>query len=40
VENLFNEEYVSTAATSLSPEQRGLPIAGRVGVRLDFPAKR
>jgi outer membrane receptor protein involved in Fe transport len=40
VENLFNEEYVSTAATTLSPEQRGLPIAGRVGVRLDFPAKR
>jgi outer membrane receptor protein involved in Fe transport len=40
VENLFNEEYVSTAATSLSPEQRGLPIAGRVGVRFDFPAKR
>jgi outer membrane receptor protein involved in Fe transport len=40
VENLFNEEYVSTAATSLSPEQRGLPIAGRVGVRFDFPSKR
>ena len=41
VENLFNEEYVSTAATpNLSPEQRGLPIAGRVGVRFDFPSKR
>lgn len=40
VENLFNEEYVSTAATSLSPEQRGLPIAGRVGVRFDFPSKQ
>jgi outer membrane receptor protein involved in Fe transport len=40
VENLFNEEYVSTAATSLSPEQRGLPIAGRVGFRFDFPSKR
>jgi outer membrane receptor protein involved in Fe transport len=41
VENLFNEEYVSTAATpGLSPEQRGLPIAGRIGVRFDFPAKR
>lgn len=40
VENLFNEEYVSTAQTSLSPPQRGLPIAGRVGVRFDFPAKR
>jgi outer membrane receptor protein involved in Fe transport len=41
VENLFNEEYVSTAATAgLSPPQRGLPIAGRVGVRFDFPARR
>ena len=41
VENLFNEEYVATAATpNLSPEQRGLPIAGRVGVRFDFPSKR
>jgi outer membrane receptor protein involved in Fe transport len=40
VENLFNEEYVSTAATSLSPEQRGLPIAGRIGFRFDFPSKR
>jgi outer membrane receptor protein involved in Fe transport len=40
VENLFNEEYVSTAATSLSPEQRGLPIAGRVGFKFDFPSKR
>jgi outer membrane receptor protein involved in Fe transport len=40
VENLFNEEYVSTAATAgLSPPQRGLPIAGRVGVRFDFPAR-
>ena len=40
VENLFNEFYVSTAATSLSPPQRGLPIAGRVGARFNFPAKR
>jgi len=40
VENLFNVEYVSTAQTSLSPPQRGLPIAGRIGVRFDFPAKR
>lgn len=40
VENLFNEQYVSTAATSLSPPQIGLPIAARLGVRFDFPAKR
>jgi outer membrane receptor protein involved in Fe transport len=41
VENLFNEEYLSTAATpGLSPPQRGLPIVARVGVRFDFPAKR
>ena len=40
VENLFNVEYVSTAATALSPPQRGLPIAGRIGVRFDFPSKR
>jgi outer membrane receptor protein involved in Fe transport len=40
VENLFNEQYVSTAATSLSPPQIGLPIAARLGLRLDFPAKR
>jgi len=40
VENLFNEEYISTAATTLSPAQRGLPIAGRVGMRFDFPSKR
>ncbi len=40
VENLFNEEYISTAATSLSPPQRGLPIAGRAGARFDFPSKR
>jgi outer membrane receptor protein involved in Fe transport len=41
VENLFNEEYLSTAATAgLSPPQRGLPIAGRVGARFDFPSKR
>jgi outer membrane receptor protein involved in Fe transport len=40
VENLFNDEYISTAATSLSPPQRGLPIAGRVGARFDFPSKR
>jgi outer membrane receptor protein involved in Fe transport len=40
VENLFNEEYVSTAATSLSPEQRGLPIAGRIGFRFAFPSQR
>jgi len=40
VENLFDQEYVSTAATSLSPAQRGLPIAGRFGMRFDFPSKR
>ena len=40
VENLFDEEYISTAATTLSPAQRGLPIAGRVGMRFDFPSKR
>ncbi|HTQ87640.1 MAG TPA: TonB-dependent receptor [Candidatus Solibacter sp.] len=40
VENLFNVEYVSTAQTGLSPPQRGLPIAGRIGVRFDFPSKR
>lgn len=40
VENLFNEQYVSTAATSLSPPQIGLPIAARIGMRFDFPAKR
>jgi outer membrane receptor protein involved in Fe transport len=40
VENVFNEQYVSTAATSLSPEQIGLPIAARFGVRVDFPRKR
>lgn len=40
VENLFDEEYVSTAATSLSPPQRGLPIAGRVGARFNFPSKK
>ena len=39
VENLFNEQYVSTAATSLSPPQTGLPIAARFGMRFDFPAK-
>ncbi len=40
VENLFNEQYISTAATSLSPPQMGLPIAARFGMRFDFPAKR
>lgn len=40
VENLFNEHYVSTAATSLSPPQIGLPIAARFGMRFDFPSKR
>ncbi|HKV06194.1 MAG TPA: TonB-dependent receptor [Candidatus Acidoferrales bacterium] len=40
VENLFNEQYVSTAATSLSPAQIGLPIAARCGIRFDFPSKR
>ncbi len=40
VENLFNEQYVTTAATSLSPEQIGLPIAARFGVRVDFPRRR
>lgn len=37
VENLFNEQYVSTAATSLSPPQIGLPIAARFGLRYNFP---
>ncbi|MGB6198056.1 MAG: TonB-dependent receptor [Candidatus Acidiferrales bacterium] len=40
VENLFNEQYVSTAATSLSPPQIGLPITARVGVRFDFSSKK
>ena len=39
VENLFNEQYVSTAATSLSPPQIGLPIAARFGIRFDLPSK-
>lgn len=39
-ENLFNDQYVSTAATSLSPPQTGLPIAARFGMRFDFPPKR
>lgn len=38
VENLFDEQYVSTAATSLSPAQMGLPIAARFGMRFDFSA--
>lgn len=38
VENLFNEQYVSTAATSLSPPQIGLPIAARFGLRYNFPS--
>lgn len=40
IENLFNEQYVSTAATSLSPPQIGLPVAARFGMRFDFPAKK
>jgi outer membrane receptor protein involved in Fe transport len=40
VENLFNEQYVSTAATSLSPPQIGLPIAARFGMRFTFPSKK
>jgi outer membrane receptor protein involved in Fe transport len=40
VENLFNEQYVSTAATSLSPPQIGLPISARFGMRFDFPSKK
>jgi outer membrane receptor protein involved in Fe transport len=40
VENMANEKYVSTAGTSLSPPQIGLPIAARFGVRLDFPARK
>jgi outer membrane receptor protein involved in Fe transport len=40
VENLLNAQYVSTAATSLSPPQVGLPIAARFGVRFDFPSKK
>ncbi|MEO6966309.1 MAG: TonB-dependent receptor, partial [Acidobacteriaceae bacterium] len=39
VENLFNEQYVSTAATPLSPPQIGLPIAARFGIRFDLPSK-
>lgn len=39
VENLFNEQYVSTAATPLSPPQIGLPIAARFGLRFDLPSK-
>ncbi|MGB6877528.1 MAG: TonB-dependent receptor [Candidatus Acidiferrales bacterium] len=39
VENLLDEQYISTAATSLSPAQIGLPIAARFGMRFDFPAK-
>jgi outer membrane receptor protein involved in Fe transport len=40
VENLLNAQYVSTAATSLSPPQIGLPIAARFGVRFYFPSKK
>jgi len=40
VENLFNEQYVSTAATSLSPPQIGLPIAARFGLRYNFPSNK
>lgn len=39
VENLLDEQYISTAATSLSPAQIGLPIAARFGMRFDFPVK-
>jgi len=40
VENLLNEQYVSTAATSLSPPQIGLPITARFGMRFDLPSKK
>lgn len=40
VENFFNEQYISTAGTSLSPPQIGLPIAARFGMRFDFPVRR
>ena len=40
VENLLNEQYVSTAATPLSPPQIGLPIAARFGMRFDFPSSK
>ena len=40
IENILDQKYVSTAATSLSPAQTGLPIAARFGVRLDFAAKK
>jgi|HubBroStandDraft_1064217.scaffolds.fasta_scaffold11719_2 outer membrane receptor protein involved in Fe transport len=40
VENLLNAQYVSTAATTLSPPQIGLPIAARFGLRLDFPSNK
>jgi outer membrane receptor protein involved in Fe transport len=39
-ENLLNEQYVATAATSLSPPQIGLPIAARFGMRFDFPSSK
>ncbi|MGC2421994.1 MAG: TonB-dependent receptor [Candidatus Acidiferrales bacterium] len=42
VQNLLNEQYVTTAATSsgtilISPAQIGLPIAARIGIRFQFP---
>ncbi len=45
VENLFNEQYVSTAetfsngtsGTPVSPPQIGLPIVARIGIRIHFP---
>jgi outer membrane receptor protein involved in Fe transport len=40
VENLLNTQYVSTAATTLSPPQIGLPIAARIGLRFDFPSTK
>ncbi len=36
VQNLLNEQYVTTAATSISPPQIGLPIAARIGIRFQF----
>jgi outer membrane receptor protein involved in Fe transport len=39
-ENLLNQQYISTAATSVSPAQIGLPIAARIGMRFNFPASK
>lgn len=38
-ENLLNAQYISTAATAISPPQIGLPVAVRCGIRYDFPRR-